>query len=81
MRTVRITMSTNLPVLPLRTGVVLPEGSFGAFGSGGHYCLVIPPLDLVIVHRVDTDQAGRAVNRFRFGELLRLILDARRPRS
>jgi CubicO group peptidase (beta-lactamase class C family) len=59
-------------------GVVLPEGTFSAYGSGGHYCLVIPPLDLVIVHRVDTDQKGREVNRFQFGDLLQLILDARR---
>jgi hypothetical protein len=30
------------------------------------------------VHRVDTDQKGREVNRFQFGDLLQLILDARR---
>ena len=59
-------------------GVVLPEGSFSAQGVGGHYCLVIPPLDLVIVHRVDTDRSDREVSQFQFGRLLRLILDARR---
>lgn len=57
-------------------GVVLPEGSFSAQGAGGHYCLVIPPLDLVIVHRVDTDTPGRAVDRFQFGKLVRLLLAA-----
>jgi CubicO group peptidase (beta-lactamase class C family) len=62
-------------------GVVSPEGTYSARGAGGHYCVVIPPLDLVIVHRVDTDQRGREVNRFQFGELLRLILGARRHQS
>jgi hypothetical protein len=38
---------------------------------------VIPPLDLVIVHRVDTVVPGRLVNHFQFGKLLRLILGAR----
>jgi CubicO group peptidase (beta-lactamase class C family) len=62
-------------------GVVSPEGTYSARGAGGHYCVVIPALDLVIVHRVDTDQRGREVNRFQFGELLRLILGARRHHS
>lgn len=58
-------------------GVVQPEGSFSAQGAGGHFLVVVPPLDLVIVHRVDTGQPGREVNLFQFGKLLRLILDAR----
>jgi CubicO group peptidase (beta-lactamase class C family) len=58
-------------------GVVLPEGSYSAQGTGGHFLVVIPPLDLVIVHRVDTGVPGRLVNRFQFGKLLRLILQAR----
>jgi CubicO group peptidase (beta-lactamase class C family) len=61
-------------------GVVVPEGTYSAQGAGGHYCVVVPPLDLVIVHRVDTDQKGREVNRFQFGRLLRLILKARSGR-
>jgi CubicO group peptidase (beta-lactamase class C family) len=61
-------------------GVVVPEGTYSAQGAGGHYCVVVPPLDLVIVHRVDTDQKGREVNRFQFGRLLRLILRARSGR-
>jgi CubicO group peptidase (beta-lactamase class C family) len=35
--------------------VTLPEGSFLAEGAGGQYALVIPALDLVVVHRVDRD--------------------------
>src|SRR5580698_2943620 len=35
--------------------VTLPEGSFSAQGAGGQYALVVPALDLVVVHRVDRD--------------------------
>jgi CubicO group peptidase (beta-lactamase class C family) len=35
--------------------VNLPEGNFSAQGAGGQYALVIPTLDLVVVHRVDRD--------------------------
>ena len=58
-------------------GVKLPEGSYSARGSGGHYILVIPAFDLVIVHRVNTDVRGRAVSPVQFGQLVQLILDAR----
>jgi CubicO group peptidase (beta-lactamase class C family) len=61
-------------------GVVLPTGSFHAFGAGGHYCVVMPALDMVVVQRVDTGIAGREVDRFQFGALLRAILqDSARP--
>ncbi|WGF90448.1 serine hydrolase domain-containing protein [Marinivivus vitaminiproducens] len=62
-------------------GAILPAGSYSAQGVGGHYCLVIPPLDLIVVHRVDTDIEGRAVERFAFGRLVRLILQACGHRS
>ena len=56
--------------------VKLPEGSFMALGAGGQYAVVIPALDLVVVHRVDRDfdyvePASRNV-----GHLLWLILKA-----
>jgi CubicO group peptidase (beta-lactamase class C family) len=35
--------------------VTLPEGSFSAEGAGGQIALVVPKLDLVVVHRVDRD--------------------------
>lgn len=60
-------------------GVTLPEGSYSARGAGGHYILVIPALDLVIVHRVNTDIEGQSVKSSEFGELLRLILAAHEP--
>ncbi len=60
-------------------GVTLPEGSYSARGAGGHYILVIPALDIVIVHRVNTDIEGRSVKSSDFGELVRLILAAHEP--
>jgi len=35
--------------------VTLPAGSFLAQGQGGQFALVVPALDLVVVHRVDRD--------------------------
>ncbi|QTF09553.1 serine hydrolase [Brenneria izadpanahii] len=55
--------------------VILPNGSYAACGAGGHVCLVIPALDAVVVHRVDTDEPGREVNRFQIGKALQLMLN------
>ena len=71
-------------------GGTLP-GMYSARGAGGHYLLIVPSLDLVIVHRVDNqptnkdtksviDAAQRpGVDATHFGHLVKLILDARRP--
>ena len=56
----------------------VPEGTYSARGAGGHYVVVIPALDLVVVHRVDTDVAGRKVEGLEFGVLLEAILAAKR---
>ncbi len=58
-------------------GATIPDNSYSARGAGGHYILVIPAFDLVIVHRVDTDVPGRQVSAAEFGRLVQLILDAR----
>jgi CubicO group peptidase (beta-lactamase class C family) len=58
-------------------GVYLPDGSFWAWGTRGHYLVVIPAFNLVVVHRVNSDVPGREVSHKEFGRLLRLILDAR----
>lgn len=71
-------IATNGLHLP---GVTLPEGSYTARGAGGHYILVIPKLDLVVVHRVNTDIDGRRVEAAAFGELVRRILNAHEPPS
>ncbi len=55
-------------------GCELPGGSYFAYGAGGHYCLVLPALDAVVVHRVNTDIPGREVNRFQFGRVINLAL-------
>ena len=62
---------THLP------GVELSDGGYSARGAGGHYILVVPAYDLVIVHRVNTDISGNSVSSSEFGELVRLILEAR----
>jgi CubicO group peptidase (beta-lactamase class C family) len=56
----------------------VPDGSFSAWGSGGHFIAVIPALQLVVVHRVNTDEPERKVTLEQFGELLRLILAAKK---
>jgi CubicO group peptidase (beta-lactamase class C family) len=61
-------------------GVQLKDGAFSARGAGGHYILVVPDLDLVIVHRVNTDVQGPGVRGDQFGPLVKLILEARAAR-
>lgn len=58
-------------------GADLPAGSFSARGSGGHYILVVPAWDLVVVHRMDTDnETGPRATSGQFGKLVQLIVDA-----
>jgi len=51
---------------------------YPARGAGGHHIVVVPYLDLVVVHRVNTDITGREVTNSQFGHLMQLILDARK---
>lgn len=57
-------------------GISLPEGTYSARGAGGHYILVIPQYDMVVVHRVDTFE-DNSVSSAEFGKLMKLILDAK----
>lgn len=59
------------------TNARVPSGSFSARGAGGHQVLVMPALNLVIVHRVNTDIRGKSVSAGDFGRLVQLVLDAR----
>lgn len=76
-------------------GIHLPEvnlpGMYSARGAGGHYILVLPSLNMVIVHRFDNEPSSRSVeevvraadapgiNGEEFGHLVKLILDAYMP--
>lgn len=65
--------------------VRLPDGTFSARGTGEQNLLVIPPWDVVIVHRTDVEgarteasRAGRTMHVTTFGQLLARIVAARR---
>ena len=57
----------------------LPDGTYAALGSGGHCVIVLPALDTVIVHRINTDipEARVNVSRAQLAPMLQAILDAR----
>ena len=57
--------------------VDLKEGTYSARGAGGHYMVVIPEFDMVVVHRVNTFERGNYVTPDQFGLLLKKILDSR----
>ena len=54
-----------------RRGVLSP-------GLGRPLHLVVPYLNMVVVHRVNTDEQGRQVTNSQFGHLVQLIMNARR---
>jgi CubicO group peptidase (beta-lactamase class C family)/poly(3-hydroxybutyrate) depolymerase len=58
--------------------ISVPPGTYSARGAGGHYVVVIPSMDLVVVHRADTDAPDRKVEGLAFGALLEKILAAKR---
>jgi CubicO group peptidase (beta-lactamase class C family) len=57
--------------------VEVSEQAFAGTGLGGHYLVMIPDLDLVVVHRTNTDVPQPRINDKQFGTLLKMILDAR----
>ena len=57
-------------------GADIPNGSYSARGAGGHYVMIIPDYDMVIVHRVNTDERN-SVSTTEAGKLFQLIMDAR----
>lgn len=66
--------NNKFPHLP---GVDLPESSYSARGAGGHYILVLPAYDMVIVHRVNTNVPGKRVVKEEMGKLVQMILDSK----
>jgi len=65
-------VTLNHKLLP---NVEISGNAFAATGRGGDYLVVIPDLDLVVVHR--TNPPLSAVDDDQFGTLLKLILDAK----
>ncbi len=59
----------------------IPHGSFIARGTGGHHLVVIPSLDLVVVHQGETDKPapGNWVGEYEVDQLLGLVLKAMIP--
>jgi CubicO group peptidase (beta-lactamase class C family) len=57
--------------------VDLGDDAFGLEGSHGHYLIIAPALNLVIVHRSADDSGFQDVTQAEFGHLLELILSAR----
>ncbi len=55
--------------------VEVSDNAFAGTGFGGHYLVMIPDLDLVVVHR--TNPPLSAISDEQFGALLKLILDAK----
>ena len=56
--------------------VRLKDHSYMASGWRGHRMIVMPWRNLIVVHRVNTDEPGDAVENHQFGRLLWHILDA-----
>lgn len=70
----------------LYPGVDVGDGAYAAHGAGGHYITILPAYDLVVVHRVNTNdrtspvggtEEGTRVTRAEYAKLLALILEAR----
>ena len=70
-------VSRNFNKYPHLPNADLPEGTYSARGAGGHYILIIPKFNMVIVHRVNTDIRGNAVSSAEFGMLVDKILKAK----
>jgi CubicO group peptidase (beta-lactamase class C family) len=68
-------------------GMLLPQvsvqdGAYAAFAVGAHFMVILPYLDMIVVHRYDTDQEdfdATAPSPFEQGQLLHFLLDAYRP--
>ncbi len=52
------------------------KNSYSARGAGGHYLVVVPEMNLVVVHRVDTFVPDNSVGAREFYKLLDLIVEA-----
>jgi len=56
--------------------VNVPTGTYSARGYGGNHIVIVPEMDIVIIHRVETE-INEPFNKSNFGWLLHLIFDAK----
>ena len=61
----------------VQPNVLIPAGGYFAAGWGGQYAFVFPSLDLVVVHRVNTDGDHAYPANRQIGRLLWMILAAK----
>jgi hypothetical protein len=59
-----------------RPGDLIKDDFYWKSGYGGHMLLIVPTMDLVLVHRVNTNK-GDSVNGLELFTLLTMIIDAR----
>jgi hypothetical protein len=66
----------------LLPNVTVGDGSYAAFGVGGHFMVILPELQMIIVHRYDTDREeweSTAPSPDAQGTLVHMLLAAYRP--
>ena len=51
--------------------------AYSAQGSGGHYIVIVPRHELVVVRRMDTDVPGPRIGAAEMGQLLAAIVAAK----
>jgi CubicO group peptidase (beta-lactamase class C family) len=56
--------------------ISFPKGSFWAEGHLGQYAVVVPPLDLIIVSRLDEKMTKRTINKRQIAQLVRMVVAA-----
>ena len=62
--------------------VTVGDGSYAAFDVGGHFMVILPELQMIIVHRYDTDTEeweSTAPSPDAQGTLVHMLLAAYRP--
>ncbi len=78
---------TSIDGKPMYPDANTGEGAYAAHGAGGHRITIMPSYDLVVVHRVNTNDRtvpvggvdpGTSVSSAEYGKLLALILEARK---
>src|SRR6202522_86230 len=56
--------------------ISFPGGSFWAEGHLGQYAVVVPSLDLIVIHRVDGDMTKRTVHKRQIARMVEMVVAA-----